>query len=198
MEEMFSAGLTLFFVMDPLGNLPIFLSVLGRIPQERRKIVLARELAIAFVIMLVFLLLGQHFLDLFGLKTESVSVGGGIVLFLISLKMIFPAPPNEKREVHNNRDEEPFLVPLAVPLLAGPSTLAILLLMQARQTDTQWYLFGSLLMAWSASALILWSSGLLVRLLKVRGLIALERLMGMILVTLATQMILDGLKSFFS
>lgn len=201
MEEMLSAGLTLFFVMDPLGNIPIFLSVLAKVPEERRRIILARELFIAFLIMVVFLFCGEFFLKLLGLKSESVSVGGGIVLFLISLRMIFPDESKHSAQKSDNppaTEEEPFLIPLAVPLLAGPSTLAVLLLFQAQQRGTQLYLFGSLTLAWLATAVILLSSEIFVKVLKKRGLIALERLMGMLLVTLATQMILDGVKDFFN
>lgn len=195
MDKIFSTAVTLFLIMDPLGNVPIFLAILAKIPPERRKIVLARELLIAFAIMLIFLLIGQVFLDFIGLKRESISVGGGIVLFLISLKMIFP-DQGAPYAGSGGEDDEPFLVPLAIPLLAGPSILAVLLLFQAQESGHQWDLFAALTIAWLLTAIILWFSNILLKLLKKRGLIAVERLMGMLLVTLAVQMIMDGVKSF--
>jgi multiple antibiotic resistance protein len=122
-----SAVLTLFLVMDPLGNIPPFLSVLKNVQPERRRRVLLREILIAYVVLLVFLFLGKRVLALLSLQQETISIAGGIVLFLIALRMIFP---REGGLFGEQPEGEPFVVPLAIPLVAGPSALAVVLLLQ--------------------------------------------------------------------
>jgi multiple antibiotic resistance protein len=119
-----SAVLTLFLVMDPLGNIPPFLSVLKNVQPERRRRVLVREILIAYVVLLVFLFLGKRVLALLSLQQETISVAGGIVLFLIALRMVFP---QDRGLFGETLEGEPFIVPLAIPLVAGPSALAVLL-----------------------------------------------------------------------
>ena len=188
-----SAILTLFLVMDPLGNIPPFLSVLKNVQPERRRRVLIREILIAYVVLLVFLFLGRRVLALMSLQQETISVAGGIVLFLIALRMIFP---KEGGLFGETLEGEPFIVPLAIPLVAGPSALAVLLLLQQSDAHITWELLLAVTIAWALSAVILLSSTLLYRLLKERGLIAMERLMGMLLVMLAVQMFMNGVAAF--
>lgn len=187
--KLFSAVLTLFLIMDPLGNIPLFLSALKDVPPERRRKVLLREILIAYVVLLLFLFLGQYLLQLLHLQQETISIAGGIVLFLIALRMIFPP---EGGFLGETLEGEPFVVPLAIPLFAGPSTLAALLLLQQSGPSIPQLLLA-LTLAWALSALILLSSTSLYRLLKQRGLIAMERLMGMLLVMLAVQMFMNGM-----
>jgi len=188
-----SAILTLFLVMDPLGNIPPFLSVLKNVQPERRRRVLIREILIAYVVLLVFLFLGRRVLALLSLQQETISVAGGIVLFLIALRMIFP---KEGGLFGETLEGEPFIVPLAIPLVAGPSALAVLLLLEQSETAVTSQLLLAVTIAWALSAVILLSSTLLYRLLKERGLIAMERLMGMLLVMLAVQMFMNGVADF--
>ena len=122
MTEMIAATVLLFLIMDPLGNLPIFMSVLKHLEPKRRRVVLIRELLIALILMLIFLFAGEKILAFLNLRTETVSISGGIILFLIAIKMIFPTP--ESNVTGLSAGEEPFLVPLAIPLVAGPSILA--------------------------------------------------------------------------
>ena len=118
--EILSAGWTLLLIMDPLGNIPVFLSVLKTVENESRKRkILIRELLIALIVLLVFLLVGSYLLKWLNLRQEAVHITGGVVLFLISLRMIFPT---EKSILGDLPEGEPFVVPLTVPLLAGPST----------------------------------------------------------------------------
>ena len=187
------AVMTLFLVMDPLGNVPPFLSVLKKVQPDRRRRVLVREILIAYVVLLVFLFLGKRVLALLSLQQETISVAGGIVLFLIALRMIFP---QEGGLFGDKLDGEPFIVPLAIPLVAGPSTLAVLLLLEQSDANVTGQLLLAVTIAWALTATILLSSTLLYRLLKQRGLIAMERLMGMLLVMLAVQMFMNGVANF--
>lgn len=191
--DTWSAAIMLFFIMDPLGNLPIFMSVLKGIEPRRRRMILVRELLFSLGIMLLFLYSGQAVLDFLNVRQETVSIAGGIILFLIAIRMIFPQPGTATSA---QTTTEPFLVPLAIPLVAGPSLLAALILI-ASQDPTRmadWtFAAGS---AWLVTSVILMFSGLFHRLLGERGLIAVERLMGMILVMIAIQMFLDGISSY--
>ncbi len=192
--DILSAGLTLLLIMDPLGNIPVFLSVLKKVENESRKRkILIRELAIALIVLLVFLFVGQYFLEWLNLRQEAVHIAGGIVLFLIALRMIFPTENGVMGELPEG---EPFIVPLAVPLLAGPSTLAMLILLARSQPDRiiDWLI--AVLGAWGVTSLIMLSSGKLHKLLGMRGLIAVERLMGMALVAISVQMLLDGITTY--
>jgi MarC family membrane protein len=192
--EFASAVVTLFLIMDPLGNIPPFLSILRTVKPERRRRVLIRELCFAYIVLLAGLFLGNLVLTFLRLDEATISVAGGIVLFLIALRMIFPIEgPGE-----DTRDDEPFIVPLAVPLFAGPSALAFLLLLQRSAPGRTASLLLAMTMAWAASGVILLSATFLHRLLRERGLIAMERLMGMLLVMVAAQMFLNGIKTFFA
>ena len=192
--DILSAGLTLLLIMDPLGNIPVFLSVLKKVQNESRKRkILIRELAIALIVLLVFLFVGQYFLEWLNLRQEAVHIAGGIVLFLIALRMIFPTENGVMGELPEG---EPFIVPLAVPLLAGPSTLAMLILLARSQPDRIFDWLIAVLGAWGVTSLIMLSSGKLHKLLGMRGLIAVERLMGMVLVAISVQMLLDGITTY--
>jgi multiple antibiotic resistance protein len=189
-EAVLTASLTLFLVMDPLGNIPVFLSVLSSVDAGRRRKVLARELVISLAVLIAFLFTGQRLLSLFGIEPSSIRIAGGIVLFLIALRMVFPQEGGVMGEI----GEEPFVVPLAIPLIAGPSTLATLLLLSQAPEAKTGETLAALFCAWVASAAILLSSTALVKVLRPKGLTALERLMGMLLVMMSVQMFLDGLR----
>ena len=187
-----TAAVTLFLIMDPLGNVPVFLSVLDAVPPERRRRVLVRELLVALGIMLVFLALGPYLMSLLGLSGPALSIAGGLVLFLIALRMIFPAPGGILGEMPGG---EPLIVPLAIPLIAGPSVLAALLLMRPESVSGLAPILAAVAIAWAVTAAILLAAPALYRRLGHRGLVAIERLMGMVLVAVAVQMLLDGLRA---
>jgi multiple antibiotic resistance protein len=189
--KIFFNAVTLLLIMDPLGNIPPFLSVLKHVQPDRRRKVLVREIFFAYIVLLVFLFFGKYLLRLLSLQEETISIAGGIVLFLIAVRMDFPSD----RPTNETLAGEPFLVPLAIPLVAGPSTLAMLLLLQSNPNST-FQLWASLTLAWAVTAVILLSSTILYRLLKERGVIAIERLMGMLLVMLAVQMFINGVAKF--
>ena len=188
-----SAALLLFLILDPLGNIPVFLGLLRPLPPHRRRVVLARELVIALIVLMAFLLGGQYVLAAMHLRPESVSIGGGIVLFLIGIKMIFPSPEGMFGDVPEG---EPFIVPMAIPLIAGPSGMAAVMLMSNSnpQRNADWSI--ALVIAWLATAVLLFAATYLYKLLGTRVLVAVERLMGMLLVTVSVQMFLDGLGAY--
>ncbi|HEY3520697.1 MAG TPA: YhgN family NAAT transporter [Rhodanobacteraceae bacterium] len=189
-----SAGILLFLILDPLGNIPIFLSLLKDVAPQRRRWVMTRELLIALAVLIAFLLGGQFILRVLQLRQESVSIAGGIVLFLIGIKMVFP--PRDGGIFGPAGQGEPFIVPLAIPGVAGPSAMAALLLLTNSQPGrtAQWGI--ALFAAWLATAAILLSSTWLFRWLGESVLTALERLMGMLLVALSVQMFLGGVVAY--
>lgn len=162
---------------------------------RRQRQVLIRELLIALFVLMAFLWTGQHLLDWMHLRQESVKITGGIVLFLIGIRMIFPRPEGVMGEIP---DGEPLIVPLAIPLVAGPSGMAAVILMGSNEPSRllEWSL--ALLIAWAGAVAILLSATLLYRRLGQRALSAIERLMGMLLVAISVQMMLDGLELYLS
>ncbi|MBD3236974.1 MAG: NAAT family transporter [Candidatus Eisenbacteria bacterium] len=191
--NIWSAAVVLFFVMDPLGNLPVMLSLLKEMEPRRRRLVILRELFFALAILLLFLFLGQAILDFLDLRQESVTIAGGIVLLVIGLRMIFPL--KHHGVMGDQPGGEPFLVPLAVPLIAGPSAMATLILMVRSAPEQLWSWLVALLVAWLTTAVILMMGPFLYRVLRVRGLAAVERLMGMLLLMIAVQMVLNGISA---
>lgn len=187
--DLLSAAILLAIIMDPLGNIPVFHSLLGRYSRPRRIRIIGRELVVAYLVLLAFLAAGDLVLRYLGLEQPALGVAGGVVLFIIALRMVFPDHETiERREL----DEEPFIVPLAVPMIAGPSALAAVLLLVSREPDRFWTWFGALTAAWCVSAAILLASGLLMEKLGPRALRALVRLTGMLLIMMAVQMLMDG------
>jgi MarC family membrane protein len=190
----YSAALLLFLVIDPLANIPFFLATLKKIEPVRHKKIILRELLIALAVMAGFLFAGRYLLKLLRISDPSLSIAGGIILFLIAVKMIFPVP---RGGLHEEIEDEPFIFPLAIPFIAGPSALATILLLSSREPERwlDWLL--ALLIAWGASAVILYAGiDRLAEWMGPKGLIAMERLMGMLLTLIAVQMFLSGIKMF--
>lgn len=191
--SLLSAAVLLFFVMDPLGNVPLFLTALKDVPPARQRLVIVRELLIALLVLILFLFLGRFVLGVLHVSPQALTIAGGVILMLIALRMIFPSPETSlKEQVH----EEPFVVPLAIPYTAGPSTMATELLFMSREPERWPVWLGAVCIAWLASAVILYFSGNLRRVLGDRGLTAIERLMGMLLVTVAVEMLLSGIAQY--
>lgn len=193
--DVFHAVVTLFLVMDPIGNVPLFLSVLRAVPAERRRRVLVREIGFAYLVLLAFLFAGRYVMQFLQLRQETISIAGGIVLFLIAIRMIFPG---DRGLIGETIEGEPFLVPLAIPLLAGPSTLAALLLLERSAPGHTASLLLAVTAAWAICGAILLGSTFFYRVLRERGLMAMERLMGMLLVMVAVQMLMNGLDAFLA
>ncbi len=189
MTSTISTALLLFLILDPLGNIPVFLSLLKPLAPARRRIVLARELLIALGVLFAFLWGGKYVLELMHLRQESVSIAGGIVLFLIGLKMIFPSPEGMFGETGGG---EPFIVPMAIPLVAGPSGMASVMLLGSQDPGRMGDWSLALLLAWLGTAAILFAATRLYKVLGQAFLVAVERLMGMLLVAISVQMLMDG------
>lgn len=188
-----SAALLLFLVMDPLGNIPLFMTTLKKVEASRQRKVVIRELLIAFVVLVSFLFLGQYLLQLLHLTQTALTTAGGIILMIIAIKMIFPS---HNASLQEDVEGEPFIVPLAIPYVAGPSAMATSLLMMSGDPSrwADWLL--AVFIAWLASALIIYFSSYFAKFLGEKGLIAIERLMGMLLITVAVQMLLTGIAEF--
>jgi MarC family membrane protein len=185
----FSAAILLFFVMDPIGNIPLFLAALKPVEPSRRLWVVSRELLIAYGLLVGFLYAGRPLLSVLGISEPALTMAGGIVLFLIAIRMVFPAAHGSLGEPV---DGEPFVVPLAIPYIAGPSALAAVLLMTSGDPGRQAEWLTAVSLAWLASAVILLLGAKLSSFLGEKGITAIERLMGMVLVASAVQMFLDG------
>jgi multiple antibiotic resistance protein len=189
-----SAALLLFLVMDPLGNIPFFLSALQAVDPGRHTRVVVRELLIAYAVMVVFLFAGQQLLRVMHISEPALTIAGGVILFLIAMRMVFPS---HERPLHEEVEGEPFVVPLAIPYVAGPSVLAAESLLMSREPERWGEWLAALTLAWLAVAAILMAGSRLRTVLGRRGLIALERLMGLVLVALAVQMFLSGIETFW-
>jgi MarC family membrane protein len=190
-----SAVILLLLVADPLGNIPIFVAALRGVPPHRKPTVILRECLIAFAILAGFMFVGNTFLEVLGLTDISLQIGGGVILFLIALRMVFPVPEGI---FGTSPAGEPFIVPLAIPALAGPSALGTVLLLVSREPGKILEWLAALTAAMMICAAVLVFSERLQKWLGERALIAVERLMGLILTAIAVEMILKGLRAFIT
>lgn len=197
MELITSYIITLILVMDPFGNIPLFITALKKVPTERRTKVLLRELFIALFIMMLFLFGGARMLSWLGIAKYSLGISGGIVLFIMSIKLVFNSSMDEQAQI-NQKDEEPFLVPLAIPLIAGPASLSMLMILSAGDPKKVWSLFIAVLIASVLNGIVLLLSFPISNILGKRGIIALERLTGLIMVLISVNMMMGGISEFVS
>ena len=189
-----SAFILLLLVLDPLGSLPVFIPIMRDVPAPRRRWVALREVGIAFAVLFAFMFFGDAFLRLMRLSERSLEVAGGVILLMVSIRMIF----SHADGVYGTSDgKEPFIFPLAIPLLAGPSAMATVLLLASRQPDRVMTWVGALSCAMVVSGLVLLLCERIRRLLGDSVVAALEKLMGLVLTAIAVEMILAGLKRYF-
>jgi MarC family membrane protein len=191
--EILSAIILLTLVTDPFGNVPLVNAMLADVSPRRRRLVILRECGIAYVILMGFMLGGRKVLDVMHLSETSLSIAGGVILFMIAIRMVFGHPEGAfGPQAHG----EPFIVPLAIPLIAGPSALATVMLMATREPDKlgMWAVAISVTLA--LVALILMMGDVLQRWLGERAMQAIERLMGLILTAIAVEMLLGGIRAF--
>ena len=186
-----SATVLLLLITDPFGNIPVFASALKNVPPERRAKVILRENLIAFALLLAFMFMGEGFLRLMGLQDTSLQMAGGVVLLLIALRMIFPPPPGQEPEYLG----EPLIVPLAIPAIAGPSALATVILLVSRAPERRLEWIAALALTIAISSVVLLLAERIQRLLGERFVVAVERLMGLILVAVAVEMMVRAAKT---
>jgi MarC family membrane protein len=191
--EIFSAAVLLLLVIDPFGNVPIVVAALANVAPARRTRVVLRECFAAYVILLAFMFGGHAFLQWLQLSEVSLAIAGGIILFLIALRMVFRHPEGVFGDPPG---AEPFLVPLAIPSIAGPSALATVMLMVSRDPSHRLAWTLALTAAMIVATIVLLGAYRLQRVLGERGMLAVERLMGLVLTALAVQMLLDGVRTF--
>jgi MarC family membrane protein len=192
----FSATILLLLITDPIGNIPVFANALKPVPPERRVKVILREILIAFCLLLAFMFGGNGFLRAMNLSELALQIGGGVILFLIALRMIFPPDGSSGESTAEVQQHEPLIVPLAVPAIAGPSALATVLLLVSQQPDQRMEWVGALCVTMLISAVVLVSAEYILRVIGTRVVTAMERLMGLVLVSVAIEMLLRGIKTF--
>lgn len=193
-NSFFQSFILLILVTDPFGGVPLFVSALSSVAPERRWKVVVRECTIAFLILLIFMFFGQHFLDALQLSQVSLRIGGGVILFLIALRMVFPQPGGIFGDV--DHDHEPFIVPLAIPALAGPSALATVLLFSSDGNNKMLEHVAALVAVAIVWLIVLLSAERMQRMLGERTMTAFERLMGLILTAMSVEMLLAGIHEF--
>ena len=186
-----SATVLLLLITDPFGNIPVFASALKHVPPQRRARVILRENLIAFGLLLGFMFVGEKFLKLMNLHETSLQMAGGVVLFIIALRMIFPPPASQDLELPG----EPLVVPLAIPAIAGPSALATVILLVSRAPDRRLEWIGALTVTIVIDAIVLLLAERIQRLLGDRFVMAMERLMGLILIAVAVEMLVSAFQA---
>jgi len=192
-DTFLSAVVLLLLVADPFGNVPIFVSALRDVPSQRRLRIVLRECLIAFAVLSVFVFAGRPFLQTLGLSEIALQIGGAVVLMLVALRMVFPSAEGVYGTAPGG---EPFIVPLAVPALAGPSALATVMLLVSRDPSRSLEWVAAIAVVMALSAVVLVSADRLQRLLGERVTLAFERLMGLVLAAIAVELLLRGVRTF--
>lgn len=192
-SELLSAAVVLVLVLDPFGNVALVNAMLAGVASGRRRFVILRECAIAFAVLALFMTFGRSFLELMHLSETSVSIAGGVILFMIAIRMVFAHPEGA---MGGPQRGEPLVVPLAVPLIAGPSALATVMLMASREPEKIGMWWAALTAAMLATTVVLLAGERLQRWLGERAMQAVERLLGLILTAIAVEMLLGGIRAF--
>ncbi|MCH9612440.1 MAG: hypothetical protein S4CHLAM102_09300 [Chlamydiia bacterium] len=185
--SVFAVAISIFFIYNVLGNIPLYLALLGKYPVARQRMILFREMCIALVILLLFGFFGNGILNLIGISSGAVGVAGGLLLVIISLTMIFP---NHDRDADSMPQHEPYVVPLAIPVMAGPGSIATVMIYSHELPDGM--IAVALLLAWLPSVLIALAACQIKYLLGEKGLMALERFGGLLVALIAIQMMSIG------
>lgn len=194
-HDVIATTFLLLLLLDPLGNVPVVLSLLRGVAPEKQRWIVTRESLIAGLTLILFVFVGDWLLATLHLTAPALEISGGLILFLIALRMVFPARAQEDSDPEYDRD--PLIVPLAIPMMAGPSALATVLL-TSRQAGQSWTLLAAIVLAIVMNILVLRQAGHLARLFGKAGLAAMERLMGLALTTIAVQMLISGIRVAFS
>jgi MarC family membrane protein len=192
-QSFFQTFILLLLVTDPFGNVPLFVTALNPVAPARRPRIVIRECAIAFLLLLLFMFFGRHFLTALQLTEVSLRIGGSVILLLIAIRMVFPHPDGVLGRTEGG---EPFIVPLAIPALAGPSALATVLLFTSRSSEEVMVHVAALAAVGVVWLAVFLSADRLQRLLGTQVMTAFERLMGLILTAMSVEMLLGGVREF--
>lgn len=195
-QNFLSATILLILITDPLGNIPLFIASLAHVDASRRRKVILRECAIAFFTLVIFLFFGSGLLSAIKLSDESLRIAGGVILFLIAINMVFP--DSGGRLVDEENGSEPFIVPVAIPLIAGPSAMTTVMLLSRTPGLGRIELVGSILIAISITTIVFFASSKLEVWLGKRFLSAIEKLMGLVLTAIAVDMLLGGISNYIA
>ena len=179
--------ISLFFIIDPIGLIPLEISLLDGIEQRRRRKIVIRECFIALGIMLIFIFFGKEILAYLHISTASATIAGGVIIFLMALKMVFPPALNLEVE-----KREPLIVPIATPLFAGPGLLSTIMLFAHRQIDIVNILIA-VIIAWFLASAVILSSQYISRVLGKNAIEAIERLFGLVLTIMSINMMAEGI-----
>lgn len=193
--NLFSIAFSLFLLIDAVGNIPLFISFLKGINPARQRAIILREMVIALFIILLFSFAGELLMSFLQITPDTIQIAGGIILFILALKMVFP-PAHDPNEALPH-DSEPFIVPLAIPLVAGPAVLAAVII-YTNQEANHLIMMGAIMLAWGASLLILILAPSIQKIFGSKGITALERLMGLLLTLIGIQMLMNGVSSFIT
>ncbi|MBT3456330.1 NAAT family transporter [bacterium] len=179
---------SLFFIMNPIGDVPTFISLLARFSEKKQRLIILRESIIGIAVLILFAMWGEKILHYMNISTTAVTITGGIILFIIAIHMIFPVkqPEDEKSKI-------PFIVPLAIPLIADPGLISTLVV-YSHQITSKLELLAALFIAWAVSTCIYLSAAFIKRALGNRGVNALEKIGGIVLTMIAIQTLIDGVE----
>lgn len=191
LATIFGIALTFFLVANPIGNSPTILSLVKNLDFDRQRVVVLREGVISLIIALFFFFFGEIFLDLLKIDNYALRLTGGIVLFLVSLQMIFHKPESGQE---GEMKKEPFIVPIATPLISGPGLMTMIMISSG--TYPMYVVFFAILLAWVGVLGVLGTAPYIQKLIGKRGMAALEQVMGMILALISMQMIVVGALEF--
>jgi MarC family membrane protein len=192
-QSFFQTFILLLLVTDPFGNVPLFVSALNPVAPARRARIVIRECAIAFLLLLLFMFFGRHFLAALQLTEVALRIGGSVILLLIAIRMVFPHPDGVMGRTDGG---EPFIVPLAIPALAGPSALATVLLFSSNSMEDVVVHVAALAAVGVVWLAVFLSAERLQKLLGTQVMTAFERLMGLILTAMSVEMLLGGVRAF--
>lgn len=195
MEQTFlSATILLIVITDPLGNIPLFISNMRKVKRERRLMVIVRECIVAFVVLLVFMLFGRQMLSVLRLSEETLKIAGGVILFLIALNMIFPGTGAAVGK--DGTADEPFIVPIAIPLISGPSATVTAMLVAGSNPHRMLEWVAALAVTIAATFVVFLASDKLRDALGDQAISAIEKLMGLVLTAMSVEMLLSGVAAY--
>lgn len=192
MESIYKLATTLFLLANPIGNSPAIVAMLKRFDFVRQKRIMLRESIFSFVIAVVFLFCGEYFLNLIEVKAYTLSLCSGTLLFFVAFEMIFPRHSDDVTVAAQK--QEPFIVPIATPLITGPSTMTMIMIYASQYPNVR--VLSAISLAWVGVVPVLLAAPYLQKILGKRGLTALEQLMGMLLAMIAVETAIGGVRTY--